>query len=712
MTTHDAAIEYIARGWSVLPILPGQKRPATEHGKDDACSDREVVDEWFRADGTNVGIHASRSGIVIVDIDPRNGGIEQFESLSTELGELPPSPTANTGGGGVHHLFKEPVFDELRYEMRAKLRKGVDLIRGNNYIVAPPSVHPSGGTYSWRPGMSPADVELPVLPSAWLELALRERPQPTIDVQRVRTFTGDSVYDVLGQLNQKYVLECVSGTWLVDGEVFTFKRNANGKYNLIVDGKERGNFIDVDGKIGAPDTGKKDGGPLASTWLRYYGHDDKKIRGGLIEFVPDLLRFAESSKKQTLEYRGPDGIPHAAAGPNDVDTFADRDREPVAPPWATLGSFVDEIEAHKNDPWVALRLADEEIVRVLAGGIVVLPGGPGSGKTTLAANLCWQHAAEIGPAIVLSAELPGIEFAARNIGIRCDASWVEVLTGKISVEEMRRVTALERYVVLERDAATLANLRRCAIAMMKQFPGQPALVVVDYVQIIEAENADRGREERLRVSDVIKALDKLARQLGLVIIALSQMSTQNARLARSGDALGNDAGDMPAETSAFNRYASVALLIGKKSDPFEDGSRTVEFSIGKWRMGDGDRVLTLREWGRSGRWRVDGPSKTSTEVREGRDVEKKAKRARADAAAIVGLLATSDLPLSKNAIWELVGGKKKRIHALVDEQHRAGAIVQVAARAPRAKRDDWQFWTADRAATAGMRVIEVLYDEA
>lgn len=379
-------------------------------------------------------------------------------------------------------------------------------------------------------------------------------------------------------------------------------------------------------------------------------------------------------------------------------------RERARTPWRPLSSFVDEIEQHKNDPWVTLRLVDAEIARLRVGAMAVLVGGPGSGKSTLAANLLYQHAADVGPAIMQSVELPGVEFTARTIGIRCDESWIGVLTGQVPLSEMRRVTALERFVVLERELATLGNLRLTIEAMAKAFPKQPILAAVDYVQILDNERERRGdRDERLRVSDIVKGLDAIARSLGVVVIALSQMSTANAKAARAGDALGNDAGELAAETSAFNRYATVALSIGKKSDPFEDGSRLVELSIGKWRMGEGDRVLPMREWGRSGLWRVEGPAKTAQEVREGREADKAVAAQKSCELAMVGFAAKAAAPVTREQLIEASGGIKLRkvgkiaaIAALLGR----GELIEVDRKQPKSKY--WLLWTPERATQAGV----------
>lgn len=124
------------------------------------------------------------------------------------------------------------------------------------------------------------------------------RPVPSvIATRRPSNDLGAGFYDELERLDQRYVLESISGTWLVGGETFAFVRSGRGKYNLIVDGRVTSNWIDSAGRIGAtPSPGRKDSGPYASQWLRWYGHTDSDIRRGLIEFVPELRRFAREGR--------------------------------------------------------------------------------------------------------------------------------------------------------------------------------------------------------------------------------------------------------------------------------------------------------------------------------------------------------------------------------------------------------------------------------
>jgi len=57
----------------------------------------------------------------------------------------------------------------VRLHNRAGIRPGIDLRCEGGYVVAPPSIHPSGARYRWLPGQGPQDIALAALPSWFLE---------------------------------------------------------------------------------------------------------------------------------------------------------------------------------------------------------------------------------------------------------------------------------------------------------------------------------------------------------------------------------------------------------------------------------------------------------------------------------------------------------------------------------------------------------------
>ncbi len=166
-TTEQAALDYLARGWSVIPIRAKAKRPAVPwKAYQNKCATEETVHAWFRrTPDYNVGIvTGALSGLIVLDIDPRHGGNASLRKLEREHGALPDTLESITGGGGRHVYFSHPG-GEVRN--RVGIVPGIDLRGDGGCIVAPPSVHPSGKPYRWVRGRGPGQVKLARLPD-WL----------------------------------------------------------------------------------------------------------------------------------------------------------------------------------------------------------------------------------------------------------------------------------------------------------------------------------------------------------------------------------------------------------------------------------------------------------------------------------------------------------------------------------------------------------------
>lgn len=158
MTPAEWAIAYAEGGAAVLPLhTPTDrgcscmrkdcphvgKHPRTLHGLDDATSDPDTVKGWWRMwPAANLGIRPA-PGQIVLDVDPRNGGGEQLAAMQERYGQLPATRTAITGGGGLHLWF------HLTGDLIGKLAPGIDVKSHTGFVVAPPSLHASGCTYSW-----------------------------------------------------------------------------------------------------------------------------------------------------------------------------------------------------------------------------------------------------------------------------------------------------------------------------------------------------------------------------------------------------------------------------------------------------------------------------------------------------------------------------------------------------------------------------------
>lgn len=127
---------------------PG-KHPRTEHGLKDASADESVIRQWWKQwPNANIGMPTgAQVGVVVIDVDPRHGGMEALGALLHEHGELPPTREVHTGGGGSHLFFRCP--NPSPRNSTNVLGQGLDIRAEGGYVVVPPSLHASGQRYRW-----------------------------------------------------------------------------------------------------------------------------------------------------------------------------------------------------------------------------------------------------------------------------------------------------------------------------------------------------------------------------------------------------------------------------------------------------------------------------------------------------------------------------------------------------------------------------------
>lgn len=157
----QAALDYARRGWPVLPLRPGRKEPACSRGHLDATVDEGTIVQWWSENPNyNVGISPRR--FIVLDVDGDEGKAALVELMGD--GELPETVSVATPGGGLHFYLR----CDFPVRNRARFAPGLDLRTERGYVVAPPSVHPGGGTYRWILGPAAPIAACP----DWLAAAL------------------------------------------------------------------------------------------------------------------------------------------------------------------------------------------------------------------------------------------------------------------------------------------------------------------------------------------------------------------------------------------------------------------------------------------------------------------------------------------------------------------------------------------------------------
>lgn len=142
-----AALSYARNGMYVVPLLPRSKIPWLPAWPKNCSTDAGTIAKWWHdKPDSNIGIVAGKSDLVIVDVDPRNGGMDSLNQyLLSQTPELEKFPTVQTGGDGLHFYLPQPNGTRIG---DSKPFPGID-IKGATQIVAPPSLHPNGNRYKW-----------------------------------------------------------------------------------------------------------------------------------------------------------------------------------------------------------------------------------------------------------------------------------------------------------------------------------------------------------------------------------------------------------------------------------------------------------------------------------------------------------------------------------------------------------------------------------
>ncbi len=164
---------YRSLGLVVIPLCRKDRETA---GKTPMTPNWNIVNKYYDFDVTqqvaNIGlVCGAASGIVCIDVDMKDRGVEMFDKMVLHYGPLPETcAVQRTPNGGYHYIFK---YDPTRMtDMGAKIKCpklngspiGVDMWIQNCQFVASPSVnYLNGKSYKWIREITSID-ELPNLP--------------------------------------------------------------------------------------------------------------------------------------------------------------------------------------------------------------------------------------------------------------------------------------------------------------------------------------------------------------------------------------------------------------------------------------------------------------------------------------------------------------------------------------------------------------------
>ena len=195
--------------------------------------------------------------------------------------------------------------------------------------------------------------------------------------------------------------------------------------------------------------------------------------------------------------------------------------------------------AMKNDKGIVgvptgLTDLDEKLGGLHKSDLVILAGRPSMGKTALATNIAY-HAAqtlmsrqEKSSVAFFSLEMSSEQLSTRILSEQARIKSDDIRRGKVSEEEINRYIETSRNIynlplfIDETPAITIATLSNRARRIKRLFGLN--LIVVDYIQLMRGGNLNRNDGRVQEISEITQGLKALAKELGVPVLALSQLS--------------------------------------------------------------------------------------------------------------------------------------------------------------------------------------------
>ena len=211
---------------------------------------------------------------------------------------------------------------------------------------------------------------------------------------------------------------------------------------------------------------------------------------------------------------------------------------------------------------------DRLLLGLREGQLVILGARPAVGKTSFALNLALNAAADGYTVGFFSLEMSGKEIAQRLICAHAAVSISDFRTGRIEPAQWANITEatqeLAKLDILIDDTpgTTVTEIRAKARRMLHN--KEKSIIILDYLQLVSPPAGRRAENRSVEVSEMSRALKILAKELGVPVIALSQLS----RAVESRTGKRPQLSDLR-ESGSIEQDADIVLFLDRSSDEQE-----------------------------------------------------------------------------------------------------------------------------------------------
>lgn len=227
------------------------------------------------------------------------------------------------------------------------------------------------------------------------------------------------------------------------------------------------------------------------------------------------------------------------------------------------------------------------------GDLIIIAGRPGMGKTAFALNVAvnasssQHHGTGYCPVAVFSLEMPKEQLAQRMLANEAKVDSKRMRQGRLLQDDWRNLAVaagkLSELPIFIDDTAAISLLEVRAKARRIKAEHGLSLIVIDYLQLMRSGSKTDSREQE--ISEISRTLKALAKDLGIPIIALSQLN--RAVETRSGKDKRPQLSDLR-ESGAIEQDADTIWFVYRDEVYFQDTTQDrgiAEIIVGKQRAG-------------------------------------------------------------------------------------------------------------------------------
>ena len=250
-------------------------------------------------------------------------------------------------------------------------------------------------------------------------------------------------------------------------------------------------------------------------------------------------------------------------------------------------------------PWL-----DDITSGLQVGDLIVLAARPGVGKTSMAINIieyALTHMEQTkAPTIMFSMEMSSTQVVQRFLSSLSSIHLNVMRNGKLSSSDWdklqnaaKRIQGMQHLYIDTRGVLDVGMVRHRVRRVKNLHKNSPALIVVDYLQLMGAASSIGAREENRNqeISRITRSLKGIAKEFECPVLLLSQLSRQGQQAKRKPALI-----DLR-DSGAIEQDADIVLFLHQKDEglpPPNQGQREVELIIAKHRNGEiGHRMLNF-----------------------------------------------------------------------------------------------------------------------